>query len=1408
MYMAKTMRKIITFILIVSYIVTFNGTSYAFGSKTLFQSTSHAQRHLDKARLYQDRDIAKSPALFSIPQGLGRIVEYHKGKGGRLVIHIQDRHIDPITQKNIASIIEILNTRYNVYLMCLEGASKELDTSFYDSFKDESLKARVAELFVEKSLFTGPEFYKITNSKNYLKAIGAENKETYLEHLNCYKDNQPHKSDMLKLVRSMAIAADALKRHVYTKDIQSIDKLSHAYSQKRTDFSEYLIRLKGYIEKSGTAIDAYPELNKFYRLMEQEAEIDFSGAEKEREALIKQLTEHLPKKGVQQLLGLSVDFRLNKISAVAFHEYLEGLIADFKPDKEGYHNLTAYIDYLEFSKTINYLKVFDETEEIEEAVQLALCGNAAQEKLVRYSKSLTMLKGLYEFKLTHRSLDYINNHKDYFDILKIERFLKDTSARYGLNAALSARSINLNREAVENSRRFYSLALERDIALTRNTLRYMSQYRKDKAVLVTGGFHTQGITNMLKEKGVSYIVICPAISLDDYDAVYEKRMAGITPGIGALKESFASMLSAPLCTGDAADKRLTENIRQGFREVYAFGAASGAQDPLSTKASSSGMGKRIVKYAGATLLTGATLAMLYSGYTLFSASMKSQQQAKETFGLQQELPSDQWQIILDTLREVYALFTDVDAPGPRNMAMKFHVGKVIRILRDYITNNFDKIHKYAKEQGIDANYLAAIILTEQMDINEFSPLRGPATDKLGPFFGRDTSRGPGQMQYDTFKQCCKGIRWQPYGKLTEELSLAETRDILYGKDMANHIRATAIILRAKRDSIKDFNMLSNLQGELQLGMLYTSSYRGRVNEQAEDICTSEQLTDSRTASLVYAHSVIIYSSFMRRWLSYHKYEYVPDKLSFVPSLGTDKTPPAKASSGGQYDHNAQAYLKALEEIVKMITEGIKEFQAQGWITKGGCLVNNGLLGWMLQNVIGEEVKLIARYKGNDEHWYLVIDKNIIVDIEPLVEYQDKIKGDILIEPLEKARKISTWYDVDPSEEMNDVDKKMADVLIANIMERDDILKRSVPVLSKKWPELLKSKGYKKEHLNQLAQVNLLTIDMVIDAIQQKTGKEVIAWLDKNNRKEELEEILSKYNAGEDVLLSADAKKAFLDILADFVIRKAREGADHIRPIDKTAVKPSAAGAAVLSRDLLALTQKAVNYHSASIYDPLSYLGLGRVTLITNARSLTEFDKQQLRKLATQNTGFSDDEPKKITIITVYDEAKAALKECGFTDTGERPSVLGIGDFGFLAGSLSRDWQDISQEERIAMTAASIRGQNRAVITITDDRIAEGIASAIPAYLNDRKKGKVVIASMQGATQKVMIGSDAVAENGIVFSVVLADALRQVKIRFAETADQQLFILNALPPIDSKAFKNFIRDLMDIKAAVDAASSAA
>ncbi len=1861
-------KKIITLIVTISYITTCNGPCYGFGTKTLFARKSHAQRYVDDITAKDSKDILQTPSFLSIPKNFGRIVEYHKGNNEKLVIHIQDRHIDPVTQNNIASIIEILNVEHNIYLMCLEGASKELDTSFYNSFEDAALKKKIAEVFVQQGLFTGPELYKITNTENYMRAVGAEDSKLYLKHLASYKDNQVNKDSVVRLLKRMDNATDALKNHAYTKKLLAFDKVSRAYANKQVDLPEYLVQLKEYTAKANISLEEYPNLSKFIRLTEKESKIDFKAAEGERESLIRYLSEHLPKEEVRELVRLSLDFRLNKVSDILFHEYLEALMNDNGLSNKDYVNLTAYIDYIRSSKAINHLQVFDEAQDLDNRVQLALCDNVTQEKTVEYARSISMLEDLYNLKLTHRNLDYMEEHPRSFDILKIASFLQRASSNYGLDVTIPVASLAAKKQSLEASREFYKLALKRDMALTDNTLRHMTRYKKDKAILVTGGFHTQGITNILKEKDISYVVICPVIGLKDCEKIYEERINGILPDMDALEASLVHMLAVALNTGDIGDIAKREKVQERFAELYEVAPSLAGVDNRSVKTSSSGMGKKML--IGAQILVFA--AGLWFGGNMYSERMRSQNATIEALHIAQELPSDQFQMIQDSLKEFYSLIEGVDLPQERT-ARNIKMGKVVQAIRKI---NIDTINRYALENNVDPDFIAAIILTEQMD------MRNLDTDKLLPLIGFDTSRGPGQITERALRKHCAKMRWPSYNnKLTEELTDQQIEKILNGEkeNIDNHIFAIVRIVKGIEESIGNSEVdlsYGNIteQKELQIGQAYTSDSRGQVPAPKEGMFTWKLLKKSEHArTWLYAYYVRINKKVMEKLRVIYNYKYVSEEVSVVPSavplVDSEKELPVKSSSSGikpakvsangkrtllsdstkdleavagetlvvaalnqetgdrfmanlfpinqlisldketdswkypymenllkdingpgwlaavirsgeRYDeqsthtridtHDITKYLKA--QKIKFIVPDKRKlnkkilFSAKGMISvklpserkatdiadmwSGELLlqVKSSSAGKTivrpLKNIPAEEIEnilVVGDYKklftepklgeaiidlwflvtslckkypkakiyvsapyagfylaahfngqivplpssisdvyqwGYDESKWLVkgldgkekllyraqdisatdlktsnvresfinnkdffdtetgnkqhkaqekrgVDMVFDVSVVPSLRFHflgraDSIRPHLFnIESFlahgnarnssvtPKQPKPVTYYDkqgnaysvdygnaldnffavheLGPAgiwqatqaitnglgfdNDSNELDyikcsdegKARAKYFIAQLQgvfdgksEKHifDTTKRIivVNVYAQTQSNLMGANTQQKidtwaEYINEIIQATRNTyiiftrggsmdpdttfVESIVAAVQEKSSSHlrinenalilpkeslyprineiigtadavvtldtgmshyanavfnkptllitspdilhwstprdnvyfiernlalegiygdskegvlhsikaatillnvlldtesvlsilksskeegVLVWLNLNGRMQQLKALLRKKHSAEpDVFIDDSVQARFPAVVADFIERKAKQNAKDLWLFSESP-KASSGGIYVLSDELTANIGSGINRQIAPIYDPSSQVGLGRVTVVTSVHNFTKVDIDSLTDLAKCKTQAKYGD-KKVNIILVYgkeepyDKPKEALRACGFTDTGEYPTMKTAGDFSSL-GKSEKDWVKISQEEQIAMIAASIRGQNRAVVTITNDIMARGIADVIPAYLNDRMKGKVVIASMQGATQATEINNDKIAENEIMFSPVLANAVREAELRFRNSADQQLFILKTLPPINTKAFEEFIQNLMDIKIAIEATASAA
>ena len=74
--------------------------------------------------------------------------------------------------------------------------------------------------------------------------------------------------------------------------------------------------------------------------------------------------------------------------------------------------------------------------------------------------------------------------------------------------------------AIPSAQRFYKLAEQRNQALLQNTLKRMKSENVHVAALVTGGFHSEGISKLMDQEKLSYLVVMPKFDDKSPDRPY------------------------------------------------------------------------------------------------------------------------------------------------------------------------------------------------------------------------------------------------------------------------------------------------------------------------------------------------------------------------------------------------------------------------------------------------------------------------------------------------------------------------------------------------------------------------------------------------------------------------------------------------------------------------------------------------------------------------------------------------------------------------------------------------------------------------------------------------------------------------------------------------------------------------
>ncbi|MFC1577281.1 hypothetical protein ACFL3N_02965, partial [Candidatus Omnitrophota bacterium] len=278
-----------------------------------------------------------------------------------------------------------------------------------------------------------------------------------------------------------------------------------------------------------------------------EEKIDFKKANTQRDRIIDDLSKILTKEALEGLILKSLSFKKEEISQSAFYSYLKGLAQDEGLNLEDKAHFLRYTDYITDYESIDLVNLFEEAKSFELSIENALYRNDTERLLSRYSKLTSLLIGLFNVKLTNGDihmlkelLPVIARHevpKQSKDERLLRRQSQDTeTSRNDCVSELASliRDISHDHDLTiesgydlseiflkaKEALSFYETAEARNARILENTISTMRKEDTHVAALITGGYHTKGITDLLKTKKTSYIVILPKFDKDSKERPY------------------------------------------------------------------------------------------------------------------------------------------------------------------------------------------------------------------------------------------------------------------------------------------------------------------------------------------------------------------------------------------------------------------------------------------------------------------------------------------------------------------------------------------------------------------------------------------------------------------------------------------------------------------------------------------------------------------------------------------------------------------------------------------------------------------------------------------------------------------------------------------------------------------------
>ncbi|MBN1493491.1 MAG: hypothetical protein JW938_05030 [Candidatus Omnitrophica bacterium] len=471
-----------------------------------------------------------------VPDKLGKVKERYVGQTESVVVHIQDAHASVEAQQNIAHIIEFMIRKDDLNVVGTEGATGPVNMDYYRGLPFKDVVKDTAFTFVKDGFFTGGEYALIVSSKAF-DFNGIEDEEIMFTNYRAYLEAVNMREDALREFAAIDAAVLTLEQNSANEDLKAFLGVYENYEDKILDFIDYSGEVITKAQELEIQLLDYVQLSQYVEYVEKKDAIDLDKLETEKEELLgifEKRAGELDEDPHYIKLQKALSGENKLFTGKEMEELIIAVARKFSVPEEQYANLKTNVEVERRFQLFNIGELLREADELTYVVLDKLAQNSNEKKLLEIRRAVKgILKMISLEALKHDTL-YFNAHRATYDINSWYAFLEGEAQKIGKDLELQKGLVDYTR-LFDACGTYYEAAMERDIVLAKNMVKLMNEKGVSISAMICGGYHTQGITETLREMGQSYVVIMPRITTAAEDLPLEDRLTGKIFGVDMLE---------------------------------------------------------------------------------------------------------------------------------------------------------------------------------------------------------------------------------------------------------------------------------------------------------------------------------------------------------------------------------------------------------------------------------------------------------------------------------------------------------------------------------------------------------------------------------------------------------------------------------------------------------------------------------------------------------------------------------------------------------------------------------------------------------------------------------------------------------------------------------------------------------
>lgn len=447
----------------------------------------------------------------SIPESLGSIRKRVIAKDAKapLIIHLAEAHGNLDAQIHVEQILQHLHKAYGIRTIFMEGAVDQLEPRAlqFTGKNDQDLK--IARVLEERGIVSGPEIFLLESRQKSLKQIrgfGVEDLPLYLSNLEQFRavltQNKKPLGEVQKLKAQLLTESSRELNPDLRKFFKAMIAVTSGLPEEFQTLSRYALQaLHLDLTQALPQLD-WPQLVRLAKLRKLEPELHPEKAEQEKEKLFAWLKEK----------------KIQDWNESEFHEspraFLERFYEVASPKGfrfKTYPALSSVLSAKVLQSELDPAALLKEMEALRGKTFNHLARTPREKEIIQSYQNLLLIEKLCKLELTREEYEKVKR-------LEVRGWKLEGKASLLLTSNFRLQT------SYEKALEFYETALKRDQALTDRTLQRMKTLGEDKAVLVTGGFHSEGLEKRFSGRGMSWLEITPKISEAGDSKVYRDAM--------------------------------------------------------------------------------------------------------------------------------------------------------------------------------------------------------------------------------------------------------------------------------------------------------------------------------------------------------------------------------------------------------------------------------------------------------------------------------------------------------------------------------------------------------------------------------------------------------------------------------------------------------------------------------------------------------------------------------------------------------------------------------------------------------------------------------------------------------------------------------------------------------------------